>query len=149
LPEKANTALLLIGIASVASAQTPPAPLAPLSARLQNERDNAELQKIAPYTAFFFGGSAPAPGVAAARQFLATVRRIEELEQGVQVRLVNHGFSDPPFWDRVDRLARRKPGDPILLWPRRPFSRGFSNLRPKRRGKSRPTRAADSREKGS
>jgi hypothetical protein len=30
----------------------------------------------------------------------------------VQVRLVNHGFSDPLFWDRVDRLATRKPGDP-------------------------------------
>jgi metallo-beta-lactamase class B len=65
-----------------------------------------------PYKAFLFGGSAPAPGAAAAQQFLATVRRIEETEQDVQVRLVNHGFSDPLFWDRVDRLARRKPGDP-------------------------------------
>jgi hypothetical protein len=26
--------------------------------------------------------------------------------------LVNHGFSDPQFWNRVDRLAGRKPGDP-------------------------------------
>ena len=25
---------------------------------------------------------------------------------------VNHGFSDPQLWDRVDRLARRKPGEP-------------------------------------
>jgi metallo-beta-lactamase class B len=65
-----------------------------------------------PLKAFFFGGSAPAPGEAAARQFLATVERIEKTQQGVQVRLVNHGFSDPQFWDRVDRLARRKPGDP-------------------------------------
>ena len=262
IARKATAALLLILIASVAAAQTPPGPLAPLSARLQNERDNAELQKVAPfkvfdnlyyvgagwvaswlittpdglividtlepryvdhlldsitklgfsptnikhvivlqahfdhlggaamlqekygarvwmgdedwnmvaqqgpgrggaplkpprrdgvvkdgdtltlgkttlklfstpghtpgttsiemtvsdagspYKAFFFGGSAPAPGAAAARQFLATVRRIEDTEQGVQVRLVNHGFSDPQFWDRVDRLARRKPGEP-------------------------------------
>jgi metallo-beta-lactamase class B len=65
-----------------------------------------------PYKAFFFGGSAPAPGPAAAKQFLATVQRIEEMQQGVQVRLVNHGFSDPQFWERVDRLARRKPGEP-------------------------------------
>jgi metallo-beta-lactamase class B len=64
------------------------------------------------YRAFLFGGSAPAAGTAAATQFLASVRRIEELGQGVQVRLVNHGFSDPMFWDRVDRLARRKPGEP-------------------------------------
>ena len=64
-----------------------------------------------PYKAFFFGGSAPAPGAAAAKQFLDTVRRIEEMQQGVQVRLVNHGFSDPQFWERVDRLARRKPGE--------------------------------------
>jgi hypothetical protein len=60
-------------------------------------------------------GPAPAPGVAAAKQFLATVRRIEELEQGVQVRLVNHGFSDPQCWERVDRLAQRKPGEPHPL----------------------------------
>lgn len=65
-----------------------------------------------PYKAFFFGGSAPAPGKAAAEQFLATVRRIEDTQQGVQVRLVNHGFSDAQFWQRVDKLARRKPGDP-------------------------------------
>lgn len=64
-----------------------------------------------PYKAFFFGGSAPAPGKAAAEQFLGTVRRIETLEQGVQVRLVNHGFSDPRFWQRVDDLRQRKPGD--------------------------------------
>jgi hypothetical protein len=60
-------------------------------------------------------GPAPAPGVAAAKQFLATVQRIEELEQGVQVRLVNHGFSDPQCWERVDRLAQRKPGEPHPL----------------------------------
>ncbi len=25
---------------------------------------------------------------------------------------VNHGFSDPQLWDRIDRLAGRKPGEP-------------------------------------
>lgn len=40
------------------------------------------------------------------------VKRIEELGQGVQVRLVNRGFSDPSFWNRVDGLARRMPGEP-------------------------------------
>jgi metallo-beta-lactamase class B len=65
-----------------------------------------------PYKAFFFGGSAPAPGAAAAEQFLATVRRLEEIQRGVQVRLVNHGFSDPQFWGRVDKLGQRKPGQP-------------------------------------
>lgn len=65
-----------------------------------------------PYKAFLFGGSAPAVGLTPAKQFLETVRRIEDLEKDVQVRLVNHGFSDPQFWDRVDRLGRRMPGDP-------------------------------------
>ena len=46
IARKANAALLLILTASAVSAQTPPASLAPLSARLQNERDNLELQKI-------------------------------------------------------------------------------------------------------
>src|SRR5512134_3929694 len=52
IARKATAALLLILIASVAAAQTPPGPLAPLSARLQNERDNAELQKVAPFKVF-------------------------------------------------------------------------------------------------
>jgi hypothetical protein len=30
----------------------------------------------------------------------------------VQVRVVTHAWMDPEFWDRVDRLAIRKPGDP-------------------------------------
>lgn len=65
-----------------------------------------------PYRAFLFGGSAPARGVPATEQFLATLKRLEGLQKGVQVRLVNHPFSDPDFWDRVDKLARRRPGDP-------------------------------------
>lgn len=65
-----------------------------------------------PYRAFLFGGSAPARGVPATEQFLATLKRLEGLQKGVQVRLVNHPFSDKDFWDRVDKLARRRPGDP-------------------------------------
>jgi metallo-beta-lactamase class B len=65
-----------------------------------------------PYRAFMFGGAAPGPGRQAAEQFLASVNRIEQLQDGVQVRIVTHAWMDPEFWDRVDRLASRKPGDP-------------------------------------
>ena len=57
------------------------------------------------------GLSSPVAAQAAATQFLATVQRIEEMEQGEQVRLVNHGFSDSQFWERMDRRAQRKPGE--------------------------------------
>jgi metallo-beta-lactamase class B len=63
-----------------------------------------------PYRAFMFGGSAPARG--AADQFIATLKRLEGLTKDAQVRIVNHPSSDPEFWDRVDKLARRKPGEP-------------------------------------
>lgn len=62
------------------------------------------------YRAFMFGGSAPARG--AAEQFVATLKRLEGLTRDAQVRIVNHPSSDPEFWDRVDKLAQRKPGDP-------------------------------------
>ena len=65
-----------------------------------------------PYRAFMFGGAAPGPGRQAAEQFLASVNRIEQLQDGVQARIVTHAWMDPQFWDRVDRLAGRKPGDP-------------------------------------
>jgi len=65
-----------------------------------------------PYRAFMFGGAAPGPGREAAEQFLASVKRIEQMQDGVQVRIVTHPWMDPEFWDRVDRLATRKPGDP-------------------------------------
>jgi metallo-beta-lactamase class B len=63
-----------------------------------------------PYKAFMFGGSAPARG--AAEQFLATLTRVEALAKDAQVRIVNHPSSDPMFWDRVEKLMQRKPGDP-------------------------------------
>ena len=65
-----------------------------------------------PYRAFMFGGAAPGPGREAAEQFLASVKRIEQMQDGVQVRIVTHAWMDPEFWNRVDRLASRKPGDP-------------------------------------
>jgi metallo-beta-lactamase class B len=65
-----------------------------------------------PYRAFMFGGAAPGPGREAAEQFLASVRRIGQMQDGVQVRVVTHAWMDPGFWDRVDRLMARKAGDP-------------------------------------
>jgi len=65
-----------------------------------------------PYRAFMFGGAAPGPGREAAEQFLASVRRIGQMQDGVQVRVVTHAWMDPGFWDRVDRLTARKAGDP-------------------------------------
>ena len=50
---------------------------------------------------------------AVARQTAAErVARLETLAKDAQVRVVNHPSSDPMFWDRVDTLTRRKPGDP-------------------------------------
>jgi metallo-beta-lactamase class B len=65
-----------------------------------------------PYRAFMFGGAAPGPGRQAAEQFLASVKRIQRMQDGIQVRVVTHAWMDPEFWDRVDRLAGRKPSDP-------------------------------------
>ena len=65
-----------------------------------------------PYRAFMFGGAAPGPGREAAEQFLASVNRIEQMQDGVQVRIVTHAWMDPDFWERVDKLSSRQPGDP-------------------------------------
>lgn len=65
-----------------------------------------------PYEAYIFAGAAPGQGVPATEQFLATINRLEQNQPRVQVRVVSHPFMDPTFWDRVDRLAARRPGDP-------------------------------------
>ena len=65
-----------------------------------------------PYRAFMFGGAAPGPGRQLAEQFLASVKRIKQMQDGIQARIVTHAWMDPQFWDRTDRLAARKPGDP-------------------------------------
>ena len=64
-----------------------------------------------PYEAYIFAGAAPGQGVPAVEQFVATINRLEQM-RGVEVRVVSHPFMDPTFWDRVDRLAARRPGDP-------------------------------------
>jgi metallo-beta-lactamase class B len=63
-----------------------------------------------PYEAYIFAGAAPAQGLTAVEQFVATIERLAQMQQGVQVRVVSHPFMDPTFWDRVDRLAQRGPG---------------------------------------
>jgi metallo-beta-lactamase class B len=65
-----------------------------------------------PHRAFLLGGGAPARGVPAAEQFLASMQKVEKLQDGVQVRIVNHPWMDPQFWDRMDRLMARKGGEP-------------------------------------
>jgi metallo-beta-lactamase class B len=68
-----------------------------------------------PYRAFVLGGGAPAAGLPAAEQFVASMQKVETLEEGVQVRVVNHPWMDPQFWDRVDRVRARKAGEPNPL----------------------------------
>jgi len=64
-----------------------------------------------PHRAFLLGGGAPARGVPAAEQFLASIQKVEKLQDGVQVRIVNHPWMDPQFWDRMDRLRARSAGE--------------------------------------
>jgi metallo-beta-lactamase class B len=66
------------------------------------------------HTAFVFGGSAPAGGLEAAEQFMASVTRIEQMQDRMEVSVLNHAWRqmDPQFWSRVDRLQARKPGEP-------------------------------------
>ena len=65
-----------------------------------------------PHRAFLLGGAAPAPGAVAAEQFLASLAKVERLQSGVQVRLVNHPWMDPDFWDRADKIVQRGRSDP-------------------------------------
>ena len=65
-----------------------------------------------PYDAYIFAGAAPAAGLPAVEQFVSTIARLERIQPPVQVRVVSHPFMDPMFWDRVDRLAARRPGEP-------------------------------------
>jgi metallo-beta-lactamase class B len=64
-----------------------------------------------PYRAFMLGGAAPGAGALAARQFVASITRIEQMQDSLQVRIVTHPWMDTEFWDRVDKLKARKPGD--------------------------------------
>ena len=68
-----------------------------------------------PHRAFLLGGGAPARGVPAAAQFLESIQKVENLQDGVQIRIVNHPWMDPLFWDRMDRLIARRLGEPNPL----------------------------------
>jgi metallo-beta-lactamase class B len=68
-----------------------------------------------PYTAFFMGGVAPAAGVQPGEQAVASIERVERIQDRIQVRLVTHPWMDPMFWDRLDQVAQRKPGQPHPL----------------------------------
>jgi len=65
-----------------------------------------------PYRALMLGGAAPGPGRPAAEEFLASVNRMEQMQDDVQVRVVTHAWMDSDFWERTDKLASRGPGDP-------------------------------------
>ena len=65
-----------------------------------------------PHRAYLFAGAAPGQGLQAVQQFVDSVGRIEKIADGVQARIVSHPWMDPLFWDKADRLAQRKPGDP-------------------------------------
>jgi metallo-beta-lactamase class B len=65
-----------------------------------------------PHRAFLLGGGAPAQGAKAAEQFLASMSKVERMQNGIQVRLVNHPWMDPQFWDRAERVSRRGPREP-------------------------------------
>ena len=64
-----------------------------------------------PYRAFLLGGAAPGAGALLAKQFVASISRIEQMQDSLQARIVTHPWMDPEFWDREDTLNARKPGD--------------------------------------
>jgi len=61
-----------------------------------------------PHRAFLFGGGAATNDVPAVERFLASIEKVERLQDGVQVRIVSHPSTDPQFWDRVDQLLVRR-----------------------------------------
>jgi len=70
-----------------------------------------------PYKAFMFGGPGPRGGVAGATQFLETTKRIAEIP-GIQVHvqvhswLASYPYPNGGIFERAQKLAQRKPGDP-------------------------------------
>ena len=70
-----------------------------------------------PYKAFLFGGPGPRGGVQGAEQFVASVNRLAQIP-GVQVAVPVHSWlNDFPYpnggvFERAQRLAQRKPGEP-------------------------------------
>ena len=70
-----------------------------------------------PYKAFMFGGPGPRGGVAGAEQFLTSANRLAKFE-GVQVAVPVHSwlndfhYPNGGIFERAQKLAQRKPGDP-------------------------------------
>ena len=70
-----------------------------------------------PYKAFMFGGPGPRGGIAGATQFLESSKRIAEIP-GVQVHvqvhswLASYPYPNGGIFERAQKLAQRKPGDP-------------------------------------
>ena len=70
-----------------------------------------------PYKAFMFGGPGPRGGVAGATQFLESSKRIAEIP-GIQVHvqvhswLASYPYPNGGIFERAQKLAQRKPGDP-------------------------------------
>ena len=81
------------------------------------------------HRAFVLGGGAPAAGLPAAEQFVASMKKVEALQDGVEVRILNHPWMDPQFWDRVDRLRARKAGEPNPLVDAQAFRTWIQEVR--------------------
>ena len=70
-----------------------------------------------PHKAFMFGGPGPRGGVAGAEQFLESANRLVKLT-GVEMAVANHSwlndfhYPNGGVFERAQRLATRKPGDP-------------------------------------
>jgi metallo-beta-lactamase class B len=70
-----------------------------------------------PYKAFMMGGPGPRGGVQGAEQFLASANRLSQIP-GVQVAVPVHSwlndyhYPNGGIFERAQKLAQRKPGDP-------------------------------------
>lgn len=68
-----------------------------------------------PHKAFVFGGPGPRNGVAGGEQFLASVNRLPlDVEVPVHVHswLTSYPYPNGAIFERAQKLAQRKPGDP-------------------------------------
>jgi metallo-beta-lactamase class B len=68
-----------------------------------------------PHKAFVFGGPGPRGGVDGAQQFLASANRLPlDVEVSVQVHswLNDYPYTNGAIFERAQKLATRKPGDP-------------------------------------
>jgi metallo-beta-lactamase class B len=72
-----------------------------------------------PHRAFLYGGGAATDDVRGVEQFLASIEKVERLQDGVQVRIVSHPSMDAQFWERRDQLLarRRDEANPMVDGP--------------------------------